>query len=388
MIDSLISRLDGFFREELRLDGVVPLHAPRFTGKEKQYVDECVETSWVSSVGAFVSRFEEQVAAACHCRHGIATVNGTAALHLALHALGVGRGDLVLCPALTFIGTANAIAASGADPLFVDSSPSDLGVSAAKLADFLSREAERRNGACFHRDSGRRIAALVPVHIFGHPVDFDPLAELADEWGILVVEDAAESLGSRYRSRPCASLARVAALSFNGNKVVTTGGGGMLVTNDEALARRLKHLSTTARVAHAWDFNHDEVAFNYRLPNINAALGCAQMERLDELLAAKRRLTRRYAELLNGLEGVRLFQEQPWAESNYWLNAVFLPDLEARNQFLETSKAHSIQTRPCWRLLPETEAWQHAAVADDLAGARWIAEHLVNIPSSPSLMAP
>lgn len=388
MIDPLLSRLEGFYREDLGLSGLVPLHAPAFTGNEKRYVDECIDTTWVSSVGAFVTRFEEQVAQACGCRHGIAIVNGTAALHLALYALGIGSGDLVLCPALTFIGTANAIAAAGAQPLFVDSNPEDLGVSATRLADFLTRNAERRGTGCFHRASGKRIAALVPVHIFGHPVDFDPLEELSREWGFALVEDAAESLGSRYHTRPCGSLARVAALSFNGNKVVTTGGGGMLVTDDDALALRLKHLSTTARVPDPYTFDHDEPAFNYRLPNINAALGVAQMERLDDLLAAKRALTARYATLLDGLNGVRLFQGQPWADSNYWLNALFLPDPASRDRFLEACKAAQIQTRPCWKLLPDTLAWNSAPVADDLAGARWIAAHLVNIPSSPSLMAP
>ena len=388
MTDTLIARLEGFYREELRLVGPIPLHAPTFRGREKDYVDECVETGWVSSVGAFVTRFEREVAAASGCRHGIATVNGTAALHLALHALGVGVGDLALCPALTFVGTANAIAMTGAAPLFVDADPVGLGISVGGLKAFLSREAEMRAGACVHRTSGRRIAALVPVHIFGHPVDFDSLAALAEEWRLPVIEDAAESLGSRYRSRPCGSLGRVAALSFNGNKLVTTGGGGMLVTNDDDLAHRLKHLSITARVAHVWDFDHDEAGFNYRLPNLNAALGCAQMERLGEMLAAKRHLTERYGELLDGLEDVRLFREQPWAESNYWLNALILADRAARDRFLEASNARAIQTRPCWRLLPETGAWRHALVSDDLPAARWIVDRLVNIPSSPSLMMP
>ncbi|MEI7605827.1 MAG: LegC family aminotransferase [Rhodospirillaceae bacterium] len=388
MVDALITRLDKFYREELRLEGPVPLHAPSFGRRESDYVSECIETGWVSSVGAFVNRFEAEVAKVCGCRYGIATVNGTAALHLALHALGVGAGDLVLCPALTFVATANAIAATGAAPLFLDSDSETLGVSPARLADFLSWETETQAGTCVHRASGRRIAALVPVHIFGHPVDFDPLAGLAAERGMPVIEDAAEALGSRYRSRPCGSLGCVAAISFNGNKPVTTGGGGMLVTDDEDLARRLKHLSTTARVSHAWDFDHDEPGFNYRMPNLNAALGCAQMERFGECLAAKRRLAERYGTLLDGLGDVRLFREQSWAESNYWLNALLLPDRRARDRFLEQSNRRGIQSRPCWRLLPQTGAWRNAIVAGDLAGAQWIADHLVNIPSSPSLMMP
>ena len=385
MTDTLMARLEGFYREELQLTGPVPLHAPTFGGREMAYVGECIETTWVSTVGAFVTQLERAVAAISGCLHGVAVVNGTSGLYLALYALGVRAGDLVLCPALTFVGTANAIAMTGAEPLFLDADLDSLGVSTERLAAFLAREGEIRAGVCFHRASGRRIAAVVPVHIFGHPVDFTPLAAVADEWRLPIVEDAAESLGSRYRDRPCGSLGRVAALSFNGNKLVTTGGGGMLVTNDGDLAHRLKHLSTTARVAHAWEFDHDEIGFNSRLPNLNAALGCAQMERLDAMLAAKRRLAERYERLVEGIAGVRFFREQPWAESNYWLNALILSDREARDRFLEQSNSRAIQSRPCWRLLPDTGAWRHAMVADDLSTARWIVDRLVNIPSSPSL---
>jgi len=382
----LLARLEGFLRDELRQDGAIPLHAPRFDGREAEYVQECIASTWVSSVGAYVDRLERLVAAASGCRFGVAVANGTAALRLALYGLAIGPGDLVLCPALTFVATANAIWAAGARPLFIDSDPATLGVDAAKLAAFLSREAERQGGRPIHRASGRPIAALVPVHVFGHPVDIDAVWAVAAEWGIPVVEDAAESLGSRYRGRECGSFGRVAALSFNGNKLVTTGGGGMLVTDDEELARRLKHLSTTARVPHRWEFDHDEPGFNDRLPNLNAALGCAQMERLPELLAAKRRLAARYAEVLDGVAGVRLFREREWATSNYWLNAVLLPDRAARDRFLDASNARGIQTRPCWRLLPDTGAWTEAMVADGLEGARWIVDRLVNLPSSPSLM--
>ena len=382
----LLARLEGFLRDELRQDGPVPLHAPRFGPREAEYVQDCVASSWVSSVGAYVDRFEAMVAAASGCRFGVAVVNGTAALQLALHGIGIGPGDLVLCPALTFAGTANAIWAAGARPLFVDSDPTTLGIDAAKLAAFLTRDTERRDGRVIHRASGGTIAALVPVHVFGHPVDIDAVWAVAAEWGLPVVEDAAESLGSRYKGRVCGSFGLVSAISFNGNKVVTTGGGGMLVTDDEDLARRLKHLSTTARVAHRWEFDHDRPGFNFRLPNLNAALGCAQMERLADLLAAKRRLAARYADLLAGIDGVRLFTERDWATSNYWLNAIFLSNRAARDAFLDASNARGVQTRPCWRLLPETGAWHGAPVADGLAGARWIVERLVNLPSSPSLM--
>lgn len=387
-MSAAVAALEQFYRDELGLDGLVPLHAPRFDGHELDYVKDCIDSTWVSSVGAYVDKFEQQVAAACDCRFGIAIVNGTAALHLALHALGIGAGDLVICPALTFIGTANSIAAIGAQPLFADSEARTLGLDTAKLADYLARECELVDGACRHKASGRRVAALVPVHIFGHPVDIDGLAALAAEWKLDLVEDAAESLGSRWRGRSCGSFGRVAALSFNGNKIITTGGGGMLVTDDEALAKRLKHLSTTAKVPHRWEFDHDEPAFNFRLPNINAALGCAQMERLDALLAAKRGLTARYAEVLDGVAGLSLFREIDGALSNYWLNAVFFDDRAARDRFLADSNDRQIQTRPCWRLLPDTGAWAGSLVTGDLAGARDIADRLVNIPSSPSLWHP
>jgi len=373
--------LESFCRGRLNLAGPVPLHAPRFSGRETEYVTDCIKTGWVSSVGSYVNRFENQVAAACDVRFGIATVNGTAALHAALYAHDIGAGDLVLCPALTFVATANAIVYCGATPLFIDSSRETLGIDVGKLAEFLERRCHRIGGGTYYK--GRRIAAAIPVHIFGHPVDFAPLAELCSQANIALIEDATEALGSRYRGKPCGSLARVAVFSFNGNKIITTGGGGMLVTDDEILARRLKHLTTTARVPHDWLVDHDEVGFNYRLPNINAALGCAQMEILPELVRNKRHLADLYADVFLDAEEAALFRPRADVESIYWLNALMFRDAGVRDRFLEETNARELQTRACWRLMPELSAFAGAEQSDDLAGARDIAARLVNIPSSP-----
>lgn len=368
-------RLTGLYRDTLRLAGVVPLHAPTFSGREWEYVKDCLDTGWVSSVGSYVDRFEALVAQASGTRFGVATVNGTAALHAALHALGVGQGDVVICPTLTFVATANAIAYTGARPLLVDIDPATLALDPGKL------------DALLRGWNGPRIAACVPVHIFGHPADMDAVAAVCEPFGIPVIEDSTEALGSLYKGRPCGSLAKVGVFSFNGNKTLTTGGGGMIVTDDEALAKRLKHLTTTARVPHAWWFDHDEMGFNYRLPNINAALGCAQMERLEEFAAAKRRLAGIYREALAGCLGASVFAPPAFADSIHWLNAVLFDDPADRDRFLEETNAAGMQTRPCWRLMHQTRVHADAPRMDDLSAAEGICARLVNIPSSP-WMAP
>ena len=284
-------RLIAYLREDLKLEGRVPLHAPTFGPAERARVLDCLDSTFVSSVGAYVTQFEQEVARRSGCEFGVATMNGTAAIHVLLHAVGVTRGDLVICPALTFVATVNAILYTGAEPVFLDSDEETLGLSVDEVARFLDA-CERRDGGVWRE--GRRVRACLPVHIFGHVVDIDALRGLCEPAGVLVLEDAAESLGSSRDGRPAGSLATAAAISFNGNKIVTTGGGGAVVTNDEALARRLKHLTTTARVRHDWAFLHDEMGFNYRMPNLNAALGVGQMEQLDGFLAAKRALTGGY----------------------------------------------------------------------------------------------
>ena len=282
-------------------DQMIPLHAPEFSGREWELVKDCLDTGWVSSVGAYVDRFEQLVAEASGVRFGVAVVNGTAALQIALLLAGVLPGDEVIVPALTFAATANAVAHAGAVPHLVDSEASTLGLDPAALANHLDRIADRGPDGPVNRQTGRRIAAVVPMHVFGFPVDMAPLLALAADWNLPVVEDAAESLGSTYRGKPCGSFGRLATLSFNGNKIITTGGGGAIVTDDESLARRAKHLTTTAKVPHRWEFNHDEVGYNYRLPNLNAALGVAQFEQLPQRLGRQASLGRPLCQQFRGL---------------------------------------------------------------------------------------
>lgn len=368
-----VARLESYLRTELGAAGPIALHEPWFRGNEWKYVRECIDTGWVSTAGAFVGRFEMMLAKATGAAHAIATVNGTAALHLALHVSGVGRGDTVICPALTFVATANAIAMCGATPIFVDSDPHTLGLDPAAVEHAL--------------EAHRNVAAVLPVHIFGHPVDMDAICAIAAKRGIPVIEDATEALGSRHRDHPCGALGTIGVLSFNGNKIATTGGGGAVLCNNAALARRLRHLATTARCDEGFQHVHDEIGFNYRLPNLNAALGCAQIERLNELVELKRRLAAGYAEALSNLTGLSVFTEQPWARSNYWLNTVFLAERAARDDFLSASNARGITTRPCWRLLCDLPMYRDAPRDGALSGAREIEARLVNLPSSPQLMA-
>ena len=314
----------------------VPLHEPRFAGNEWAYVKETLDSGWVSSVGKYVDRFEAMLAERCEVPHAIATVNGTAALHACLLLAGVQRGDEVLIPALTFIATANAVSYCGAISHFCDSEEATLGLDPDKLDRHLAAVAELARGECRNRSTGRRIAAVVPMHTFGHPVRMARLAEVAAAWNVPIVEDAAEALGSRYRGRHVGHHGRVASLSFNGNKPVTTGGGGAIITVDAQIARAAKHLTTTAKQQHQWAFLHDQVGYNYRLPNLNAALGCAQLEGLDAVVAAKRRLAQRYQDAFRDVPGAAIFVDAGDAQSNYWLVTMLLdaPDTALRDEFL------------------------------------------------------
>ncbi|HVV80402.1 MAG TPA: LegC family aminotransferase [Pseudolabrys sp.] len=367
-------------------DRPVHLHEPRFAGRERDYVDECIATGWVSSAGRFVDEFESRLAEACGTRAAIAVVNGTAALHVALHLAGVGAGDEVIVPAITFVATANAVTYCGAVPHFVDIEGRHLGLDVAKLKAYLARITEMKNGVCVNRKTGRAIRAVVPVHVFGHPVDMDALNAVCEPFGLPVIEDATESLGSTYRGRPCGSLSRIGVLSFNGNKIVTTGGGGALLTNDAGLARRAKHLTTTAKIAHRWDFVHDEVGWNYRLPNINAALGLAQLEQLDGFVAAKRRLAGRYIAAFANVRGVTPIVEPERAVSNYWLNAVLLGDDSGagRDAVLKETHAAGLLTRPLWTPMHRLAMFE-SCPRDDLTVSESVARRLVNLPSSAVL---
>lgn len=366
--------------------GDKPLHAPRFDGRERELLAACIDDSFVSSVGPMTGRFERQLAEFVGVRHVVAVVNGTSALHLALKLAGVGVDDEVLMPALTFVATANAVAYCGAHPHFIDSEPRTLGLDAQCLEARLEELAERREGGLFNRRSGRRIAAVVPVHIFGHPVELDELSRVCRAYGLPMVEDACESLGSRYHGRPAGGDGLLAALSFNGNKIMTTGGGGAVLTNDPELAARARHLATTARVAHAYEFEHDQIGFNYRMPALNAALGVAQLERLARVVEEKRALAARYIEAFSAVAGVSVLEEPAHARSNYWLNTLLLDDdrIERRDRVLSVLNEDGIQARPLWRLMSELPMYRDAP-RQPLPVATRIQRRVINLPSGPGL---
>jgi len=358
----------------------IPLHRPVFEGNEKQYLIDCIDSNFVSSVGAKVTEFEQQVAAFTGAQFAIATVNGTAALHVALQLVGVQRDDEVISQSLTFIATCNAISYTGAHPVFVDVDRDTMGMSPAALKQFLTRYAEVRNGQAFNKMTGRRVAACVPMHTFGIPCRIEEMVAICDEYGIAVVEDAAESLGSYVGARHTGTFGKVATLSFNGNKVITTGGGGMVITNDAVLAARAKHITTTAKVPHPYEFVHDEIGYNYRLPNLNAALGCAQMERLPEFLAIKADIARRYAEFFES-QGIVFIHAPQGTTANHWLNAIVLSSLQERDDFLKFTNSQGVMTRPIWRLMTDLAMFRQCQ-HDGLENSLWLQDRVVNIPSS------
>jgi len=358
----------------------VPLHRPIFLGNEKKYLIECIDSNFVSSVGAKVTEFEQQIAAFTGSRYAIATVNGTAALHVALQLSGVQREDEVISQALTFIATCNALSYTGAHPVFVDVDRDTLGMSPDALRRFLDAHAEKRDGAVWNKATGRRIAACVPMHTFGLPCRIEEIAAICAEWGIALVEDAAESLGSHAGGRHTGTFGVFGTLSFNGNKIITTGGGGMIITDDEALAKRAKHITTTAKIPHPFEFVHDEVGYNYRLPNLNAALGCAQMERLPWMLEVKREIAEKYRAFFAGL-GVQMVIPLPGSVANNWLNAIIFADKAERDAFLAYTNEQGVMTRPVWRLMSELEMFKHCQ-HDGLENSYWLEDRVVNIPSS------
>jgi perosamine synthetase len=363
------------------------LHEPTFIGNELAYVTECIETGWVSSVGSYVDKFERDLASYTGAAHAVVVSNGTSGLQVALMLVGVRPGDEVLIPALSFVATANAVSHCGALPHFVDSDYATLGMGVEALAGHLREVAEMRDGVCINTRTGRRIAAVVPMHAFGHPVDMPALVELAQRYALEVVEDAAESLGSWIGDRHTGRFGRCAMLSFNGNKIVTTGGGGAIITDDSELAKRAKRLTTTAKVPHQWAFVHDEIAFNYRMPNLNAALGCAQLERLDTFLGAKRNLAERYAAAFHDVPEVELFIEREGTRANYWLQTLLLkPEVASqRDAVLAATNAAGQMTRPVWNLLNTLPMYaQCESMATPVAAD--LAARIINIPSSPQLI--
>lgn len=358
----------------------IPLHRPVFQGNERQYLVDCIDSNFVSSVGAKVVEFEQHMAAFTGAKFAIATVNGTAALHVALQLVDVQRGDEVITQALTFIATCNALSYAGAHPVFVDVDRDTLGLSPDSLRRWLSEHAEMRDGRVWNRGTGRRIAACVPMHTFGIPLRIAEIIAVCDEYGIAVVEDAAESLGSWVGPRHAGTFGRLATLSFNGNKVITTGGGGMIITDDEALAHRAKHLTTTAKVPHPYEFVHDEVGYNYRLPNLNAALGCAQMELLPKMLEIKAEVAARYRDFFSAT-GVHFVDAAPGTTANYWLNAIVLGSEDERDALLQYTNSRDVMTRPVWCLMSRLAMFQHCQ-HDGLENSRWLEARVVNLPSS------
>ena len=346
--------------------GPVALHEPEFSGNEWNYLQECLDSTFVSSVGKFVDRLETELAGYTGAGYAVAMMNGTAALHIALMLAGVRPGDEVLVPALTFIATANAVAYCGAFPHFVDSEPRTFGVDARKLRGYLEARTELRGGVCVNVATDRPIRALVPVHTLGHPVEIDEIEAVAADFGLVLVEDAAESLGSFYKGRHTGTFGRLGILSFNGNKSVTCGGGGAVLTDDAELAKRAKHLSTTAKLAHPWRYRHDETGYNYRMPNLNAALGCAQLERLPALRASKRALFHRYKQAFAGVGGVEVAAEPPGCESNYWLQTLLLGPEHAgcRDEILENTNRAGYMTRPVWDLLNLSAPYRRCPAMD------------------------
>jgi len=364
----------------------VALHEPVFNGNEWRNVKDCLDTGWVSSMGSYVDQFERNLGE--HVGgYAVAVSNGTSALHASLILSGVGAGDEVLVPAMTFIATANAVSYCGAVPHFVDSSEATLGVDPGRLAAHLSDIADVRGGECRNRRTGRRIKALMPMHTFGHPVDLEPLLDIASSFGLALIEDAAESLGSYYKGRHTGTLGDVGALSFNGNKIITTGGGGAVVTRDAGLASRAKHLTTTARIPHRWSFVHDQVGYNYRMPNINAALGCAQLEALPGLVRKKRQLAQRYAAAFSDARGARIFAEPAFAISNYWLNVLVLDESAGgkRDEILETTNASGFHTRPVWTPMHKLPIYA-GCPRMDLSVVEHLERRIVCLPSGPRLV--
>jgi perosamine synthetase len=379
----VVKRISSAFSETHEL---VSLHEPRFFGNEKIYLNECIDSTFVSSVGRYVTSFEDELASYTGAKHAIAIVNGTSALHLSLKVAGVGVGDEVLVPALTFVATANAITYCGAIPHFIDSEENTMGVDPLALDSWLDKIGEVRNDGIYNIISGRKIKALIVMHAFGHPCKIDALVGIANKYGLTVIEDAAESLGSFYKGAHTGTFAKMGVLSFNGNKIITTGGGGAILTNDGDLAHRLKHLSTTAKITHPWEFIHDEIGYNYRMPNINAALGCAQLEQINNFITSKRNLYRAYVKQFEDFEGAIIIGEPVNSRSNFWLQTLMLDKKYSsyRDEIIKRAYEKGVMTRPAWTLMHQLPAFKDCPHAP-LAVAENIVSRLISIPSSAGL---
>ena len=364
-------------------NGIIPLHEPRFIGNEQQYVADCIKSTFVSSIGKYVNEFEDKIAAFVGSKFAIATVNGTAALHIALIVAGVQNNEEVITQPLTFVATANAIKYSGAHPVFIDIDRETLGISPDSLKDFLETETVQKSSGLYNKKTKRKISACVPMHTFGLPSQIDKIIEICKRYNVSVIEDAAESLGSKFKDKYTGTFGKAGILSFNGNKIITSGGGGMILTNDEKYATLCKHITTTAKIPHKWEFNHDMIGYNYRMPNINAALGLAQLEKIEYFLKSKRDIAEKYFSLFKDSE-YEILHETPGSLSNYWLNAIILNDKNEKNDFLEFCHQNKILSRPVWNLIPKLPMYTYCQ-STDLSNAEWFEERLVNLPSSAKI---
>lgn len=376
----MYNELVAFIRQLFDTEEFIPLHEPRFWGNEKKYVNDAIESTFVSSIGRYVDKFEEDFANILGVERAVACVNGTAALHASLILADVKRDDEVITQPLTFIATCNAISYQGAYPVFVDVERDTLGLSPSALQEFLSINTMVKNGICVNKTTGRKIKAVVPMHTFGHPCRIDEIAEICRDWNITLIEDAAECLGSTYKGKPLGTFGDIAAFSFNGNKIMTTGGGGVIIARNPEITERAKHITTTAKIPHPYEFTHDEIGYNYRMPNLNAALGCAQLEQLEFFLKSKRELADKYRAYFDKKIEVFIDEIQD-AKSNFWLNAIILKDRNERDKLLEYVNSKGIMARPIWTLMNKLPMFKNCQTGD-LSNSLFLEDRVVNMPSS------
>ena len=376
----MFNNIIEFIQDTYRTKDFIPLHEPRFVGNEKKYLNECIDSTFVSSVGKYVGELEENIASYTGAKYAIATSNGTSALHISLLLANVGQSDEVITQPLTFIATCNAISYCGAQPIFIDVDKDTMGLSPSSLKYFFENNTTVKNNQCINNKTSKVIKACMPMHTFGHPCRIDEIKEICDTYNVFLIEDAAESFGSLYKGKHTGTFGQMAAFSFNGNKVITSGGGGCIITNDKILAKKAKHLTTTAKVPHKWEFIHDMVGYNYRMPNLNAALAVAQLENIDGFINSKRKLASSYKEFFSTQEPT-FFKEPEQSKSNYWLNTILLKNKDQRDKFLEETNSRGVMTRPIWTLMNQLPMFDHAQ-CDDLINSKWLNDRVVNIPSS------
>lgn len=369
-----------FIKKVYNTDNFIALHEPRFRGNEKLYLNQCIDSTFVSSVGEFVNKFEEEIAKYTNSKYAIATSSGTSALHISLILANVQKEDEVITQSLSFVATANAISYIGAKPIFLDVDKQNLGLSHKALKSFLKDNTYIKDKKCINKTTGKTIKACVPMHTFGHPCKIDKIAKICKKYYIELVEDAAESLGSFYKGKHTGTFGRVSAISFNGNKIITSGGGGVILTNDEKLAKKAKHLTTTAKIPHPYEYIHDEIAYNYRMPNLNAALLLAQLEQLTSFIEIKKELAYKYKKFFKKHKDIKFIEEPKNSSSNFWLNAIILRDKKQRDEFLELTNKNKIMTRPIWKLLSELDIYKDCQ-KDKLINSKYLEDHVVNIPS-------